>query len=164
VIGARLCAIHGDRDSAVGRLSAGMRVAEQLGLQRLAAAVTNERIRLGVEIAPAIADRLRAERTIPRDDGIAAMTAELDEDSGIRLLSVSNADEDRQQACRRATDLFAGVDGEQRPMAVLSAQLLLAETLTATGRHARAAAVSSDATVRCTAVGLSRLPVDAGLR
>ena len=55
VIGARLRAIHGDRDSAVERLSAGMRVAEQLGLQRLAAGVNNERIRLGIEIAPAVA-------------------------------------------------------------------------------------------------------------
>ena len=54
VIGARLRAIHGDRDSAVERLSAGMRVAEQLGLQRLAAGVNNERIRLGIEIAPAV--------------------------------------------------------------------------------------------------------------
>src|SRR4029077_10680135 len=60
VIGARLRAIHGDRDSAVERLTAGMRVAEQLGLPRWAAAVNNERIRLGIEIPPAVADGLRA--------------------------------------------------------------------------------------------------------
>ena len=164
VIGARLRAIHGDRDSAEERLSAGMRVAEQLGLQRLAAAVNNERIRLGIEIEPAIADRLRAERTIPHGDGIAAMTAELDEDSGIRLLCASDSDADQEQACRRARDLLAGTDGERRPLAALSAQLLLAEALTATGRLAQAATVSSDAAARCAAVGLSRLPVDAGLR
>ena len=52
VIGARLRAIHGDRDSAVERLSAGMRVAEQLRLPRLAAGVNNERIRLGIDISP----------------------------------------------------------------------------------------------------------------
>ena len=64
VIGARLRPIHGDRDSAVERLSAGMKVAEQPGLQRLAAGVNNERIRLGIESAAAV-NRLRAERTIP---------------------------------------------------------------------------------------------------
>jgi serine/threonine-protein kinase PknK len=164
VIGARLRAIHGDRDSAVERLSAGMRVAEQLGLQRLAAGVNNERIRLGIDIAPGVADRLRAERTIPHDDGIARMTAELDEDSGIRLLCASDSEEDHQQARRRARDLLTGADGEHRPLAALTARLLLAETLTATGRLEDAAVVSSDAAARCAAVGLSRLPVDAGLR
>ena len=163
MIGARLRAIDGDRDSAVERLSAGIRVAEQLGLQRLAAGVNNERIRLGIEIAPAVGDRLRAERAIPHDDGIARMTAELDEDSGIRLLCVSDSDEDHQQACRRARDLVAGADGEHRPFAALSARLLLAETLTATGRLEDAAFVSADAAAQCAAVGLSRLPVDAGL-
>jgi serine/threonine-protein kinase PknK len=164
VIGARLRAIHGDRDSAIERLSAGMRVAEQLGLHRLAAAVNNERIRLGIEVAPAIADRLRLERAVPHDDGIARMTAELDEDSGIRLLCATDADEDHEQACRRARDLLAGIDGERRPLAALSAQLLLAETLTTTGRPQDAAVVSSDAATRCAAVGLTRLPVDSGLR
>jgi ATP/maltotriose-dependent transcriptional regulator MalT len=164
VIGARLRAIHGDRDSAVERLSAGMRVAEQLGLQRLAAGVNNERIRLGIDIAPFVADRLRAERTIPHDDGIARMTAELDEDSGIRLLCAGDSDEDHQQACLRARDLLAGADGEHRPMAALTARLLLAETLTAAGRLEDASVASSDAAAECGAVGLSRLPVDAGLR
>jgi serine/threonine-protein kinase PknK len=164
VIGARLRAIHGDRDSAVERLSAGMRVAEQLGLQRLAAGVNNERIRLGIDIAPAVADRLRAERTIPHDDGIARMTAELDEDSGIRLLCAGDSDEDHQHACLRARDLLAGADGEHRPMAALTARLLLAETLTAAGKLEDASVASSDAAAECGAVGLSRLPVDAGLR
>jgi ATP/maltotriose-dependent transcriptional regulator MalT len=164
VIGARLRAIQGDRDSAVERLSAGMGVAEQLGLPRLAAGVNNERIRLGIEIAPSVADRLRAKRTIPHDDGIARMTAELDEDSGIRLLAAGDVDEDHEQACRRARDLLAGIDEERRPLAALSARLLLAEALTTTGKLQDAAVVSSDAAAQCAAVGLIRLPVDARLR
>ena len=164
VIGARLRAAHGDRDSAVERLSAGMRVAEQLGLQRLAAAVNNERIRLGIEIAPAVADRLRAERTIPCDDGTARMAAELDEDSGIRLLCAGDSDDDHQRACLRARDLLARTDSEHRPLAALSARLLLAETLTATGSRQDAADAASRAAAECAAVGLSRLPVDCGLR
>lgn len=162
VIGARLRAILGDRASAVERLSAGMEAAEQLDLPRLASSVTNERIRLGIDLAPATAHRLRAERSMPTD-GTARMTAELDEDSAIRLLFLSESDEDLQQACRRAAELLAGIDGQRRPFAALSARLLLAEVLTAAGSP-DALAVSRDAAAQCASVGLHRLPVDAGLR
>jgi ATP/maltotriose-dependent transcriptional regulator MalT len=163
VIGARVKAAQGDRSAAVDRLADGMKAAEQLRLPRLAAAITNERIRLGIEIAPDVAARLRATRTIPHDNGIATITAELDENSGIRLLSVSDSADDREQACRRAADLLAGIDGERRPLAALSAQLLLAETLTATGRTDDANAISPGIAARCEELGLSRLIVDAGL-
>jgi serine/threonine-protein kinase PknK len=93
-----------------------MKAAEQLGLPRLAAAINNERVRLGIELAPEVAARLRATRTIPHDDGISAITAELDENSEIRLLSTSHSADDRKQACRRAADLLAGIAGEQRPL------------------------------------------------
>jgi hypothetical protein len=122
--------------------------------------VNNERVRLGLEPAPAIAHRLRAERLMPVD-GTARITAELDEDSAIRLLCLSASDEDGQQACRRAGELLAGIDGQRRPFAALSARLLLAEVLTATGSP-DAPAVSCVA-AQCAAVGLHRLPVDAGL-
>jgi serine/threonine-protein kinase PknK len=161
VIGARLRAILGDRDSAVERLSAGMTVAGQLDLPRLASSVNNERVRLGLELAPAIAHRLRAARLIPVD-GTARVTAELDEDSAIRLLCLSESDEDGQQACRRAGELLAGIDSRRRPFAALSARLLLAEVLTRTGSP-DAPAVSSDVAAQCEAVGLHRLPVDAGI-
>jgi ATP/maltotriose-dependent transcriptional regulator MalT len=137
-----------------------MKAAEQFGLSRLAAAINNERIRLGIEITPAVAARLRATRTIPQGNGIATITAELDESSGIRLLSVSDSADDREQACRRAADLLAGIDGERRPWAGLSAQLLLAETLTATDD---ANVVLPRVVTRCEELGLSRLIVDAGL-
>jgi serine/threonine-protein kinase PknK len=161
--GAKTKAAQGDRSSAVKRLADGAKTAEQLGLPRLAAAITNERIRLGIDIEPQVAARLRATRTIPRDDGIATITAELDEDSGIRLLSASDSADDREQACRRAADLLAGIDGTRRPWAALTAQLLLAETLKATGRVGDADVVLPDVVARCKQVGLPRLLVDAGL-
>ena len=99
---------------------------------------------------------------IANDDGLAQITAELDEDSAVRLLYAGDTDDGRQEACRRARDLLAGIDCERRPLAALSAKLLLAETLTAAGEDA--AIVSSEAVAECAAVGLSRLPVDAGLR
>jgi len=134
-----------------------------LRLPRLAAAITNERIRLGIEIAPEVAARLRATRTIPHDDGIATITAELDENSGIRLLSASDSADDREQACRRAADLLAVIDDERRPLAALTVQLLLVETFRATGRSDDADALLPDVVARCEKLGLSRLLVDAGL-
>ena len=163
VIGARIKAAQGDRDAAVDRLADGMKAAEQLQMPRLEAAVTSERVRLGIEIAPQVAARLRATRAIPHDDGIATITAELDENSGIRLLSASDSANDREQACRRAADLLAGIDAERRPWAALSAQLLLVETLIATGRTDDANAISPGIATRCEDLGLPRLLVDAGL-
>jgi len=65
----------GDRSAAVDRLADGAKAAERLRLPRLAAAIDNERIRLGIEIEPPVAARLRAARTIPHDDGIAVNAA-----------------------------------------------------------------------------------------
>jgi serine/threonine-protein kinase PknK len=163
VIGARIRALHGDRSAAIERLDAGMDVAQRLRLPRLAAAVNNERIRLGIQIAPVVAARLRSTRTIPHNDGIATLTAELDEDSAVRLLAASDSPDDQGQACRRAADLATGIDGRRRPLAALQAELLLIETLTATGRAAEARAGAMHVSARCAEARLPRLLVDAGL-
>jgi ATP/maltotriose-dependent transcriptional regulator MalT len=157
--GAKVKAANGDPAAAVEHLDAGMTVAQRLRLPRLAAAINNERVRLGIDIAPAVAAQLRSPRAIPRGDGLAMMTAELDEDSAIRLLSASNSADDKKQACRRAEHLVAGIDPARRPLAALGAQLLLAETLTAGGRPVDANVIAS----RCAELGLPRLLVDAGL-
>jgi serine/threonine-protein kinase PknK len=91
------------------------------------------------------------------------VTAELDEDSGVRLLSASDAADDREQACQRAADLAAGIDSQQRPLAALQAQLLLVETLMAAGRAAEAKSELAPAAAKCVESGLSRLLVDARL-
>ena len=163
VIGARIRALHGDRSAAIERLDAGMDAAQRLRLPRLEAAVNNERIRLGIPIAPVAAARLRSTRTIPHNDGIATLTAELDENSAVRLLAASDSPDDQGQACRRAADLATGIDGRRRPLAALQAELLLIETLTATGRVAEARAGALHVSARCAEVGLPRLLVDAGL-
>jgi hypothetical protein len=162
-IGARIKAAQGDHDSAVDRLAAGAKAADHLGLPRLAARINNERIRLGIELPQAVAAGLRSPRTIPRDNGIATLTAELDEDSAIRLLSASDSADDREQACRRAAELAVSVDGERRPLAALQAQLLLIETLTAVGRATEARNKLAPVAAKCAELGLSRLLVDAGL-
>jgi serine/threonine-protein kinase PknK len=162
VVGARIKAANGNRDAAVNRLAAGMQAATQLGLPRLAAAINNERIRLGIPITAAVADRLRSPRDIPRvGDGIATMTAELDEDSGIRLLSSSDDPDDRELACTRAACLLAGIDPKQRPLAALRAQLLVAETLSAAGRSTDARNELRPVAALCDQHGLPQLLIDA---
>ena len=163
VVGARIKAAQGDHGSAVDRLAAGAKAAHNVRLPRLAARINNERIRLGIELPQAVAAGLRSPRTIPCGNGIATMTAELDEDSGIRLLSTSDSADDREQACRRAADLAAGIDGARRPLAALQAQLLQVETLIAAGRAADARNELAPVTAKCAEFGLSRLLVDAGL-
>jgi len=163
VIGARINAAHGDHRCAVERLAAGAKAAVHLRLPRLAARINNERIRLGIELPQAVAAALRSRRTIPRDNGIATMTAELDEDSAVRLLSASDSADDHEQACQRAADLAAAIDGERRPLAALQAQVLRIETLTAAGREADARDELGAVAAKCAELGLSRLLVDAGL-
>ena len=158
---AKVKAAQGDLSAAAERLDAGMKTAENLQLPRLAAAINNERIRLGIGIAPSVAARLRSVRAIPRDDGLATIIAELDEESAVRLLLASGSADEHEQAWRRATQLLAGMDARRRPLAALRAELLLAEICSRTGR-------SADPTIpavarRCREIGLPRLLVDAGL-
>ena len=163
VIGARVKAAQGDHGSAVDRLAAGAKAADHLRLPRLAARINNERIRLGIELPQAVAAGLRSPRSTPGGNGIATLTAELDEDSAVRLLSASDSADDREQACRRAAELAVGIDGERRPLAALQAQLLLVETLTAAGRATDARNELTPVAAKCAELGLSRLLVDAGL-
>jgi len=158
VASAKVKAAQGDLSAAAERLDAGMKTAENLQLPRLAAAINNERIRLGV--APSVAARLRSVRAIPRDDGIATIIAELDEESAVRLLLASDSADEQDQAWRRATQLLAGMDPRRRPLAALRAELLLAESCSHTGRSADP---TIPAVARCREIGLPRLLVDAGL-
>lgn len=158
VASAKVKAAQGDLSAAAERLDAGMKTAENLQRPRLAAAINNERIRLGV--APSVAARLRSVRAIPRDDGIATIIAELDEESAVRLLLASGSADEQDQAWRRATQLLAGMDPRRRPLAALRAELLLAEICSRTGRSADP---TIPAVARCREVGLPRLLVDAGL-
>ena len=158
VASAKVKAAQGDLSAAAERLDADMKTAENLQLPRLAAAINNERIRLGV--APSVAARLRSVRAIPRDDGIATIIAELDEESAVRLLLASGSADEQEQAWRRATQLLAGMDARRRPLAALRAELLLAEICSRTGRSADP---TIPAVARCREIGLPRLLVDAGL-
>jgi serine/threonine-protein kinase PknK len=157
VAGARVKAAQGDLDAAARRLAEGLRAAETLAVPRLAASIVNERVRLGLEIPPADAERLRAARAVPRDAGIATVTAEIDEDSAVRLLLASPAVADREQAYQRAHQLLDGIDGARRPLAELRATLLLVKCLAALDRIDEAKRLLAPAAATCTRLGLAGL-------
>ena len=163
-VSARIKAAQGYRDAAASRLDAGMTVAEKLALPRLAAAINYERVRLQLPISAPEAARLRAiYRVFHAGNGIATITGELDEASGIRLLSRSHASDDRDQACRRAGTLLAGINPTLRPLAALQARLLLAETLTVAGLANDARNHIAETRALCAQHGLPQLLIDARL-
>ncbi|MBW0274654.1 hypothetical protein ATM97_17485 [Nocardia sp. MH4] len=156
--GARVRALRGDRDGALGLLDEGLAHAERLGLPRLAARIRNEQVRLGVVLEPAVVAEITRPRSIRREDGIATAIDETDEDSAIRLLAATDR---HQLAVERAETLLAGIDAERRPLAAVRAGLLRGATLRRAGRAAEADRLLAPLVRRCDQLGLARLPADA---
>ncbi|MFD6855824.1 protein kinase [Rhodococcus sp. NPDC060090] len=104
VIGARVKAMRGKRDIAQARLDDGARASAAMKLDRLAAAVENERVRLGFPIAH---PRPVAEYGRRRPEtGIALHTAQIEEDTAIRLLLADPSPEHLVLAHRWASEWF----------------------------------------------------------
>ncbi len=104
VIGARVKELRGDRVTAASRLADGARIASEMGLERLAAAVENERVKLGIPIAH---PRPVVEYGRPRPGtGIALHTAQIEEDTAIRLLLADPSPEHLVLAHRWASEWF----------------------------------------------------------
>ncbi|MFE3058750.1 protein kinase [Nocardia sp. NPDC059239] len=169
VIGARVKAAGGDLESAVRRLRDGSRMAEDLALPRLAAGISNEEIRSGISSASEAGARpggldLRVSDAglRSRHDGIVAITAELDEDSAIRLLLASGEPEGVETACARAAALAGCLDDQRRPRASLHARLTLAACLSAAKRMAEAESVLVHVAAQCADLGLIRPLLDEG--
>ena len=162
VIGARVKAAIGDRAAAAERLAAGHQAVTDLVLPRLGARIANERIRLGIDTELVDTEQIRRPRPIPQDGGIATMIAEIEEDSAVRLLLTGPSDEERDAACARAGALLEGIDATRRPLAALRATLLLARCLATLHRDEEARTTLAPAAARCTELGLTQLPTDAG--
>ncbi|WP_329406862.1 protein kinase [Nocardia vinacea] len=161
--GARLAAVRGDPETMHERLDEGAKVATNLGLPRLAARIVNERVRLGLPITEA--DRRDLEQLEPYSahfDHSSAVTAELSHDSAIRLLLAEGTEASAEQARRRAERLVHVIATQDRPRALLTAELLYGCCLSAVGRTAQAAKHLEPTLRRCAEHGLVRLVVDSG--
>ncbi|WP_067837473.1 serine/threonine-protein kinase [Nocardia lijiangensis] len=158
--GARVEAARGDLPAAAKRLTEGMQKAERSALPRLTARLRNERIRLGLSVAPGEAERVLRPRELRHDNGITRLIAEWDEDSAVRLLLATRAPQRYDEACRRAGALVATIEPDLRPLAAVRARLLLGAALRRAGRAEEAERELAPAVARCTEAGLTRLPLD----
>ncbi|MFD9667890.1 protein kinase [Rhodococcus sp. NPDC059968] len=163
--GARLKSVLGQREAAKARLDEGGRLAQRLRLPRLAACVANERIRAGFGWPGSGNPDIAGERCHhhDRDNGIAIMTAELEEDSAIRAALIARTDgQDLGTVCERAHALVESIDRRARPRAFLNAALLQVETLAVAGRDEAALTALVPLAEQCARLGLFRPMLDAG--
>ncbi|MEU4343344.1 protein kinase [Nocardia sp. NPDC023852] len=161
--GARLAGVRGDLDTVRQRLRTGAEVAVNFSIPRLAARMVNERIRLGLPIADT--DRRDLEQLAPytaQPDAASAVTSELAHDSAIRLLLAERTSVAAELACRRAEQLVREIARQDRPRALLHAELLRGCCLSAAGHTQRAAELLAPVLNQCAEQSLVRVVVDTG--
>src|SRR5574337_1440797 len=166
VVGARLAALLGDRGAAAKLLDDGADAAQRLSAPRLSANVENERVLLGLPTRQPRQPTVEfGQRHGPLDEpvnGIDEITAQLREDTAIRLLLTDPAQLDL--ACRWAREWVDRLQGRGRHRALLRAQCTLTECLSATGRTAEARKLLCAVLLRCADLGMVRFPIDNGER
>jgi ATP/maltotriose-dependent transcriptional regulator MalT len=163
--GARLKFTRGDTASAHRRLAEGLDIARTLQLPRLEARLLHETVRLAAMSAEPIDESVvrRITSTGPQPlDGIGYVTAELTEDSQIRLLLIDGTPSGLAMACQRARARLQHVDRGKRPRAHLHATVQLALCLAAAGDTDEAQQVLAPALRTCAALGLRQLLIDEG--
>ncbi|MDT5346972.1 MAG: serine/threonine-protein kinase PknK, partial [Mycobacterium sp.] len=163
--GARLKFARGDKTAADRRLAEGLEIARELQLPRLEARLVYEQVRSAAlsteEIDESLAHRVMGQGAQALD-GIGDVTAELREDSQIRLLLDDGQPSALTAACNRARARVDHVDERNRPRAHLQATLLFAFCLAVVGNNDEARRVLAPALRTCAALGLSRLLIDEG--
>jgi serine/threonine-protein kinase/serine/threonine-protein kinase PknK len=163
--GARLKFARGDTANARRRLTEGRDIARTLQLPRLEARLLNETVRLAAmsaePIDESVAVRITSAGSQPLD-GLGDVTAELMEDSQIRLLLIDGRPSALATACQQARTRIEHVDQRKRPRAHQYAAIQLAHCLAAARDTEEAQRVLAPALKTCAALGLSQLLIDEG--
>ncbi|QSE85746.1 serine/threonine-protein kinase [Rhodococcus koreensis] len=164
--GARIKALRGDRTTAAHRLDEGARAAASLHLPRLRARIENERIRLGLPPTAGLEPPPLAEYTTRRRpvDGVDAITAQLEEDTAIRLLAAADSPASTRIACTWAQEWVTMLDGSRRRRALLQAKRLLIVALAAAERTTEAKGLLAAVTTQCAELGMTRYLLDSPIR
>ncbi|WP_433632600.1 protein kinase domain-containing protein [Nocardia sp. CA-120079] len=161
--GARLATVLGDLAEAERLLTIGAQIAEERSLPRLVARIINERIRANLPIPDDVRARLT---TLPpyhvQVTRTQAITAELDQDSAIRLLLAEQSQVATTEALNRAEALAREIGKRPRPKALIQAQLLYACCHWAAGHREEAEKTAGPAISRCLTQGVPRLVNDSG--
>jgi serine/threonine-protein kinase PknK len=163
--GARLKFNRGDTASARRRLAEGLDIARTLQLPRLEAGLLNETARLAAMSGEPIDESLPGRITsvgAQGPDETGYVTAELADESQIRLLLIDGSASALAAACARARTRLEHVDHAKRPRAHLHATVQLALCLATTGNADEAQDVLAPALRTCAALGLSQLLIDEG--
>ncbi|MCK8669644.1 protein kinase [Rhodococcus sp. HM1] len=161
VVGARIAAVRGNRDIAAERLRDGADAAASMHLDRLAAAVENERIRL--DLSPVRRPRPVARYGSDRpESGTALLTAQIDDATAIRLLLSDPTAEHTDLACRWASEWVQRWRDGAWPRRTLLAERLLVACLAAAGRDDEAADLLVTVADVAARAGLARLLPDGG--
>lgn len=166
VIGARVALVRGERNAAVNLLDEAADIAERLGTPRLRAFVEVEQVTWGLpsrnEIRARVDHAWRARLPV----GMAAVVAQLDEETSIRLLLDESGDPgasgDRDLACSWAQEWFDRLEGSGRERAALRAERLLATALAAAGRSNESKRHALAVLAKCARAGMVRYPLDGG--
>jgi serine/threonine-protein kinase PknK len=156
VIGARIKALRGDRDTAAARLDDGARVAATLGLPRLRAYVDNERTRLGLPMAARLG-QVEGTDALP-DGGLGEITAQFRDETEILGLLADQPG----LACERAQAWVQRLQPQGRPRALLNANRLLVATLSAAGSTEEAKHLLTELAAQCAELGMVRYLLDGG--
>lgn len=163
--GARLKLARGDKAAADHRIAEGLKIATQAQLPRLEARLVYEQVRLATMSNQGIDERL-AQGVMGQGtqllNGIDRDTAELREDTQIRLLLNDGSPSALTAACERARARLGHVDQDKRPRAHLDATLQLALCLALVGDTDEAQRVLAPALRTCAALRLNRLLIDEG--
>lgn len=162
LVGARVALCRGDQDTAARYLDEAVHVAQRLGTPRLRALAENEQVTRRLPTRLPIVPRVDPGADVPRQ-GIAAIVAQLDAETAIRLSLDSDDDPGAADAaCGRAQRWVDALTGTGRRRALLRAQRLLAVCLGAAGRFDEAYDLTVTVLEQCAAAGLVRYPLDGG--
>jgi ATP/maltotriose-dependent transcriptional regulator MalT len=165
VLGVRLAVLRGDRAAAADLLDDGAEVAQRLSTPRLGASIENERVRLRLPTRRPIAPLVEFAQRQRQAEGIAEITAQLQDETAIRaLIADSGVGEHNDVAREWAQEWVDRLQGRGRDHALLRAQRTLAECLAAAGRTVEAKQLLGTVLARCADLRMVRFPNDGGPR
>ncbi|PTR38963.1 serine/threonine-protein kinase PknK [Rhodococcus sp. OK611] len=160
-IGARIKALRGDRAAAALRLGDGTAAAESLSLPRLLARMDNERVVWDFPVRPGYRPVQRPRR-VRSTDGPEAITAQLEDDTAIRLMLASGEPDSIESACGWAEEWVQVLAGGARKRAALQSARLLVACLATAGRTDQAKSILAGAASVCADHGMIRFLPDGG--
>ena len=161
LIGARLALLRGDRAAAATYLDDAIDIAEKIDAPRLRAYVENEQVTRRVPSRRGVRARITWQDKVPTT-GVAAIVAQLDTETAVRLLLDEDPERTAERACLWVDAWADRLRPTGRSRAIVRVERLRAACLSAAGRRDEALASALFVLDRCAAAGLARYPMDGG--